>query len=107
MALYPEGTAPLPLDDVQRAANKANELSRQNLGQNGAIVLATGNLTAPSDTYVALVVLTATVIASITAPGITNSASLTGAPGFAAGTVIRGDIRAVTLTSGIAILYKA
>ena len=35
MALYPEGTAPFPMDDVQRAANKANELSRQALGQNG------------------------------------------------------------------------
>ena len=106
MALYPEGTAPLPLDDVQRAANKANELSRQDLGQNGAIVLATGNLTAPLGSYVSLVILTATIISSITAPGITNSASLTGTS-FAAGAVIRGDIRAVTLTSGIAILYKA
>ena len=106
MALYPEGTAPLPLDDVQRAANKANELSRKNLGQNGAIVLATGNLTAPLGTYVSLVVLTTTTIASITAPGITNSSSLT-AVALAAGTVIRGDIRAVTLTSGLAILYTA
>jgi hypothetical protein len=106
MALYPEGTAPLPLDDVQRAANKANELSRQNLGQNGAIVLASGNLTAPVGTYVALVISTASVISSITAPGITNSTSLTGVS-LAAGTTIRGDIRAVTMTSGIAILYKA
>lgn len=108
MALYPEGTAPLPLDDVQRAANKANELSRQDLGQNGAIVLATGNLTAPSGSYVSLVVLQTTIISSITAPGITNSSSLTGAgAALAAGTVIKGDIRAVTLTSGLAILYKA
>jgi hypothetical protein len=49
MALYPEGTAPLPMDDVQRAANKANELSRQTLGQNGCIATdstATGNFVA-------------------------------------------------------------
>jgi hypothetical protein len=105
MALYPEGTAPQPLDDQQRALNKANELSRQDLGQNGAIVLATGNLTAPLGSYVSLVVLTATVISSITAPGITNPSSLTGVS-LAAGTVIKGDIRAVTLTSGLAILYK-
>jgi len=106
MALYPEGTAPLPLDDVQRAANKANEIARQALGQNGAIVLSTANPTAPSDMYVSLTVLTATIIASITAPGITNSSSLT-AVSLAAGTVIEGDIRAVTLTSGLSILYKA
>ena len=105
MALYPEGTAPLPLDDVQRAANKANELSRQDLGLNGSIVLATGNLTAPLNTYVSLVILTTTTIASITAPGITNSSSLTGVA-LAAGTTIKGDIRAITLTSGLAILYK-
>jgi hypothetical protein len=106
MALYPEGTAPLPLDDVQRAANKANELARQDLGQNGAIVLSTANPTAPSDMYVSLTVLTATTIASVTAPGITNPSSLT-AVSFPAGTIIKGDIRAVTLTSGLAILYKA
>ena len=104
MALYPEGTAPQPLDDQQRALNKGNELSRQDLGQNGAVVLAAGNLTAGS--YVSLVVLTATTSSSITAPGITNSSSLTGVS-LAAGTVIKGDIRAVTLTSGLAILYKA
>jgi hypothetical protein len=106
MALYPEGTAPLPMDDVQRAANKANELARQNLGLNGAIVLASGNLTAPLNTYMSLSILTTTTIASITAPGITNSSSLTGVA-LAAGSVIKGDIRAVTLTSGLAILYKA
>jgi len=106
MALYPEGTAPLPLDDVQRAANKANELSRQALGQNGAIVLHTGNLTAPLGSYVSLVVLKASTIASITAPGITNSVGLTG-DNLTAGVIINGDIREVTLTSGMAILYKA
>ena len=110
MALYPEGTAPLPMDDVQRAANKANEIARQAFGQNGAVVLSTANHTAPwggpSDMYVSLTVLTATTIASITAPGITYSSSLT-AVSLPAGTVIEGDIRAVTISSGLSILYKA
>ena len=106
MALYPEGTAPLPLDDVQRAANKANELSRQALGQNGAVVLHTGNLTSPTDSYVSLVILKNTTISSITAPAIVNAADLTGHQ-LTAGVTINGDIRQVTLTSGTAILYKA
>jgi hypothetical protein len=107
MALYPEGTFPLPLDDVQRAANKANELSRQALGQNGAVVLHTGgNLTSPTDSYVSLVILKNTTISSITAPAIVNAADLTG-HSLTAGVTINGDIRQVTLTSGTAILYKA
>jgi hypothetical protein len=58
------------------------------------------------DMYVSLTVLTATTIASITAPGITYSSSLT-AVSLPAGTVIEGDIRAVTISSGLSILYKA
>ena len=106
MALYPEGTAPLPLDDVQRAANEANELSRQARGQNGAVVLHTGNLTSPTGSYVSLVILKNSEIASITAPAIVNAADLTG-HSLTAGVTINGDIRQVTLTSGTAILYKA
>ena len=106
MALYPEGTFPLPLDDVQRAANKANELSRQALGQNGAVVLHTGNLTSPTDSYVSLVILKNSEIASITAPAIVYAADLIG-HSLTAGVTINGDIRQVTLTSGTAILYKA
>ena len=56
--------------------------------------------------YVSLTVLTDTEIASITAPGITYSSSLT-AVSLPAGTVIEGDIRAVTISSGLSILYKA
>jgi len=106
MALYPEGTAPLPLDDVQRAANKANELSRQALGQNGAVVLHTGGFSSPVGSYVSLVVLKTSEIASITAPGIDNTAGLVG-HSLSQGVTINGDIRQVTLTSGTAILYKA
>ena len=106
MALYPEGTAPQPLDDVQRAANKANELSRQALGQNGAVVLHTGNFTSPVGSYVSLVVLKNSVISSITAPGIVNATGLT-TDTLTAGVTINGDIRQVTLTSGMSILYKA
>ena len=106
MALYPEGTAPLPLDDVQRAANKANELSRQALGQNGAVVLHTGGFSSPVGSYVSLVVLKNSEIASITAPGIVNTAGLVG-HALTPGVTINGDIRQVTLTSGTAILYKA
>ena len=106
MALYPEGTAPLPLDDVQRAANKANELSRQALGQNGAVVLHTPNFSSPVGSYVSLVILKTSEIASITAPGIVDAANLVGYQ-LNQGVVINGDIRQVTLTSGTAILYKA
>jgi hypothetical protein len=103
MALYPEGTAPLPLDDVQRAANKANELGRQALGQSGAVVLS-GATSSGAGNFVAVQFINSTVVASITAPGITNAASLqTTIP---AGTVIYGDIRSITLTSGLAVVYK-
>jgi len=106
MALYPEGTAPLPLDDVQRAANKANELSRQTLGQNGAVVLHSNGYSSPVGSYVSLVILKTSEIASITAPGIVNTAGLVG-HSLNQGVTINGDIRQVTLTSGTAILYKA
>jgi hypothetical protein len=103
MALYPEGTAPLPMDDVQRAANKANELGRQSLGQNGAIVLS-GATSSGTGTFVAVQFINSSVVSSITAPGITNAASLqTTIP---AGTVIYGDIRSITLASGLAVVYK-
>jgi hypothetical protein len=104
MALYPEGTAPLPLDDVQRAANKANELSRQTLGLGGSTVLS-GTGTASDGPFVAIQILADTGISAITAPGITGSASLVTT--LAAGTIVYGDIRSVTITSGLLIAYKA
>lgn len=92
MSLYPEGTSPLPLDDVQRAANKANELIRQELGLNGAEVVTSGSA---SGLFVALQFINASTITSITAPGITNASALqTSIP---AGTIIRGDIRSFTI----------
>jgi hypothetical protein len=104
MALYPEGTAPLPMDDVQRAANKSNELSRQTLGLSGSTVLsATG--TASDGPFVAIQILKDTAISAITAPGITGSASLVTT--LTAGTIVYGDIRSVTITSGLLIAYKA
>jgi hypothetical protein len=104
MALYPEGTAPLPLDDVQRAANKANELSRQTLGLSGSVVVSTAS-PSTSGTFVAIQVLSDTVITSLTAPGITGVASLQTT--LSAGTIVYGDIRAITIASGLLIAYKA
>jgi hypothetical protein len=103
MALYPEGTAPLPMDDVQRAANKANELGRQGLGQNGSTVLS-GTGTASDGPFVAVQILKDTVISAITAPGITGSASL--ATTLTAGSIFYGGIQSVTITSGLLIAYK-
>ena len=104
MALYPEGTAPLPMDDVQRAANKANELSRQTLGLSGSTVLS-GTGTASNGPFVAIQALSNTAVSAITAAGITGSASLVTT--LAAGTIVYGDIRSVTITSGLLIAYKA
>ena len=104
MALYPEGTAPLPLDDVQRAANKANELSRQTLGLSGSVVVSTAS-PSTSGTFVAIQILSDTVITSLTAPGITGVASLQTT--LAAGTIVYGDIRAITIANGLLIAYKA
>jgi len=104
MALYPEGTAPLPLDDVQRAANKANELSRQTLGLNGSTVLS-GTDTASDGPFVAIQALSSTAVSAITAPGITGVASLVTI--LSAGTIVYGDIRSVTISSGLLIAYKA
>lgn len=104
MALYPEGTAPLPLDDVQRAANKANELSRQALGQNGAVVLS-GSANISGINFVAIQFLASTAVTVLTAPGITGAGSLLTT--FPAGVTIYGDFRAITITSGLLIAYKA
>jgi len=104
MALYPEGTAPLPMDDVQRAANKANELSRQTLGLSGSVVLSSGS-PSTSGTFVAIQVLSDTSVLSLTAPGITGVASLQTT--LAAGTILYGDIRAITISNGLLIAYKA
>jgi hypothetical protein len=103
MALYPEGTAPLPMDDVQRAANKSNELSRQTLGLSGSTVLS-GTGTASDGPFVAIQILKDTSISAITAPGINGSASL--ATSINAGSIIYGDIRSVTITGGLLIAYK-
>ena len=104
MALYPEGTAPLPMDDVQRAANKSNELRRQTLGLSGSTVLSAAG-TASNGPFVAIQALSDTAVSAITAPGITGSASLVTT--LTAGTIVYGDIRSVTITSGLLIAYKA
>ena len=104
MALYPEGTAPLPMDDVQRAANKANELSRQTLGLSGSTILS-GTGTASDGPFVAIQILKDAVISAITAAGITGSASLV--TSLIAGTIIYGDFRSVTITSGLLVAYRA
>ena len=104
MALYPEGTAPLPMDDVQRAANKSNELSRQTLGLGGSTVLSASG-TASDGPFVAIQILKDTLITAITAPGITGSASLVTT--INAGSIIYGDIRSVTISGGLLVAYKA
>lgn len=103
MALYPEGTSPLPLDDVQRAANKANELGRQALGQNGAIAsdgIVTGN-------FVAVQVITDGTLFDLldTAPSADFSALLGQA--ISAGTVLYGPFTAIGSTGGFFVAYKA
>lgn len=104
MALYPEGTAPQPLDDQQRALNKANEISRQALGQNGAVVLS-GSSNISGINFVAIQFLASTTVTVLTAPGITGAGSLLTT--FSAGTTIYGDFRAITISSGLLIAYKA
>jgi len=106
VALYPEGTAPLPLDDVQRAANKANELSRQTLGLSGSVVVSTAS-PSTSGTFVAIQALSDTSVSSLTAPGITNVGALASPTTLSAGTILYGDIRAITIASGLLIAYKA
>jgi hypothetical protein len=105
MSLYPEGTAPLPLDDVQRAANKANELSRQALGQGGAVVsdgVATGN-------FIAIQCITNCIFDSLT----TNSASFNfsffvdSGTTIPAGTIIYGSFTEIGSIGGVYIAYKA
>lgn len=104
MALYPEGTAPQVLDDVQRAANKANEIGRQAFGLGGSTVVS-GTGTANSGPYVAIQILKDTTISAITAPSIEGSASLTTT--LPAGTVVYGNITSVTISLGLLIAYKA
>jgi hypothetical protein len=104
MALYPEGTAPQVLDDVQRAANKANEIARQALGQNGAVVLS-GSANVSGINFVAIQFLSSTTVTVLTAPSITGVGSLlTTIP---AGVTIYGNFTAITITSGLLIAYKA
>lgn len=103
MAIYPEGTSPLPMDDVQRAANKANEMSRQALGQNGAIAsesYVTGN-------FVAVQTITDAMIFDElnTAPSADFSA-LFGQP-LPAGTILYGPFTSVSSTGGYYVAYKA
>jgi hypothetical protein len=92
------------MDDVQRAANKANELSRQTLGLSGSVVVSVSSPSA-SGSFVAIQVLSDTTITSLTAPGITNGALLQTT--LAAGTIVYGDIRAITISNGLLIAYKA
>jgi hypothetical protein len=104
MALYPEGTAPFPMDDVQRAANKANELGRQALGQNGFWVDNGSNniITGP---FVALQCLSA-VEFSILAGTNLQGDGISG-NSLPAGTIIYGYFTSFQTTTGLVVAYYA
>jgi hypothetical protein len=104
MALYPEGTAPLPMDDVQRAANKSNVLARQALGQNGSSVGIDGGV--PIMDYVAVQMLTDCTFDELITDDLSDFDSLL-AFTFPAGTIIYGNFKAVSATGGKFIAYKA
>jgi hypothetical protein len=117
MALYPEGTSPLPLDDAQRAANKANELSRQALGQNG--LLYVNDTATYSGNFVAIQMVTDTVFngieTTISGPGVADAGLTqaldcctdTVAATFPAGFILYGPFITFNLVSGSVIAYKA
>lgn len=104
MALYPEGTAPFPMDDVQRAANKANELGRQALGQNGNWVDASNGdvITGP---FVALQCLTTTNFSSVV--GNNLQGDLINGNDLPAGTIIYGYFTSFSTNGGLVVAYYA
>lgn len=104
MSLYPEGTAPFPMDDVQRAANKANELGRQALGQNGFWVDASGGdtITGP---FVALQCLTTAEFSSLVGTNLQGD-GISG-NSLPAGTIIYGYFTSFTTTTGLVVAYYA
>jgi hypothetical protein len=102
MALYPEGTAPLPLDDVQRAANKANELSRQALGQNGFIV----SDSSIEGNFIAIQCLDNVAFDALIAVNSDTSLLTTGYA-VPAGTVLYGQFSNIASNGGIYVAYKA
>jgi hypothetical protein len=104
MALYPEGTAPFPMDDVQRAANKANELGRQALGQNGFHADGSEGSTV-NGSFVALQCITEVSFATIVGSNLSGD-SLTSFL-LPAGTIIYGVFTSFSTSSGVVIAYKA
>jgi hypothetical protein len=105
MALYPEGTAPFPMDDVQRAANKANELGRQALGQSGAVAsdgVSTGNFIAIQCITDCNFDLLTTSSASFDFSYVVDNGTT-----IPAGTVIYGGFTEIGSTGGVYIAYKA
>ena len=117
MALYPEGTSPLPLDDVQRAANKSNEIGRQALGQNGAVYVNDGSTIIGN--FVAIQMVTDTIFSGINTtfsgldsvdPGLLQAMDCctdTTPATFPAGFILYGPFIGFNLTSGSVIAYKA
>jgi hypothetical protein len=104
MALYPEGTAPLPLDDVQRAANKANEIARQALGQSGFHVDGSEGSTV-NGSFVALQCITEVTFATVV--GSNLSGDTLSSFILPAGTILYGGFTSFSTSAGVVIAYKA
>jgi hypothetical protein len=90
------------MDDVQRAANKANVLARESLGQNGAVASdssVTGN-------FVAVQCLDNCSFDDLTASNADFS-MLLGGYAIPAGTIIYGSFTYIASNGGYYIAYKA
>lgn len=109
MSLYPEGTAPLPMDDVQRAANKANVLARQTLGQNGAYCNDGGYTTGEYCAIQCLTDCTFDFLDTTQGSGPNSPFDYIVANGtiLPAGTIIYGSFTYISNTLGTWIAYKA
>jgi hypothetical protein len=104
------------MDDVQRAANKANELGRQSLGQYGPLYV--NNTSDITGSFVAIQMVTDTVFLSIstTFSGGASDNDLgqaldcctdTVPATFPAGFILYGPFTNFALTSGSVIAYRA
>jgi len=91
------------MDDVQRAANKANEIGRQSLGQYGAIASdgeVTGN-------FVAIQIISDATILDVLETNSNSDFSILIGQSFPAGTILYGPFVRVSSTGGTFIAYKA
>jgi hypothetical protein len=92
------------MDDVQRAANKANELGRQALGQNGYHVDGSeGSIV--NGSFVALQCITEVTFATVV--GSNLSGDTLSSFILPAGTILYGTFTSFSTSAGVVIAYKA